>query len=65
MRAVLPTIEEALAPFGVRPHWGKVFTMEGAAVRDAFPRMADFIALRDRVDPDRRFDNAFLERLLA
>ncbi|WP_377645303.1 FAD-binding protein [Oryzobacter terrae] len=65
VRAVLPRVEEALAPFGVRPHWGKVFTMEGATVRDAFPRMADFVALRDRVDPDRRFDNAFLQRLLA
>ncbi len=65
VRAVLPGIEEALAPFGVRPHWGKVFTMEGATVRDAFPRMADFVALRDRVDPERRFDNAFVQRLLA
>ena len=39
--------------------------MEGATVRDAFPRMADFVALRDRVDPERRFDNAFVQRLLA
>ncbi|WP_392544066.1 FAD-binding protein [Oryzobacter telluris] len=65
VRAVLPVIEEALRPFGVRPHWGKVFTMEPAEVRAAFPRMADFVALRDRVDPGRRFDNAFLQCLLG
>lgn len=65
VRAVLPGIEAALAPFGVRPHWGKVFTMEPDTVRAAFPRMADFVALRDRVDPQRRFDNAFLQRLLG
>lgn len=65
VRAVLPVIEEALTPFGIRPHWGKVFTMEPEAVRAAFPRMADFVALRDRVDPERRFDNAFLQRFVG
>ncbi len=65
VRAVLPVVEEALRPFGVRPHWGKVFTMEAAEVRAAFPRLPDFVSLRDRVDPGRRFDNAFLQRLLA
>jgi xylitol oxidase len=65
VRSVLPVIEEALRPFGVRPHWGKVFTMEAIEVRAAFRRMPDFVVLRDRVDPDRRFDNAFLQRLLG
>ena len=27
---VLPMIERELAPFGVRPHWGKLFTIPGA-----------------------------------
>lgn len=64
VRAVLPTIEQALLPFRPRPHWGKVFTMAPTQIRTAFPRLDDFIALRDRVDPDRCFDNAFLRRVL-
>jgi xylitol oxidase len=30
-----------------------------------YPRMADFRALRDRVDPDRVFGNAFLDRAIG
>ena len=51
-------------PLGARPHWGKVFEMDAGALADAFPRLPDFAALRDRVDPDRVFGNAFLDRVL-
>ncbi len=30
VRKVLPMIERELAPFGVRPHWGKLFTLAPA-----------------------------------
>ena len=63
--AVLPVIEEALAPFGARPHWGKCFTLESAELREVHPRLTDFAALRDRLDPSRKFGNAFLERCLG
>jgi xylitol oxidase len=57
---VVAAIEEALAPLAARPHWGKVFHH---APRPA--RLADFLALRDRLDPSRKFGNAFVERHLA
>jgi xylitol oxidase len=64
--AVLPLVEDALAPFAPRPHWGKVFTATGAgspaALRAAYPRFDDFRALAARLDPQGRFHNAFLER---
>jgi xylitol oxidase len=53
--ALLPAIEERLAPYAPRPHWGKVFTMPVAA-DPAFGQ------LRARVDPDGRFGNAFADR---
>ena len=59
------TIEEALLPLGARPHWGKVFEMDAGALAEAFPRLADFRALRDRVDPQRVFGNAFVDRVLG
>ncbi len=54
--ALLPRIEAALAPFEPRPHWGKVF-VESPAAR--YPRLAEFRALRARLDPDGVFGNAF------
>ncbi|MEO7752807.1 MAG: D-arabinono-1,4-lactone oxidase [Terracoccus sp.] len=63
--AVLPAIEEALVPLGARPHWGKCFAMTAESVAGLYPRMGDFLALRNRVDPDRKFDNDFLRRVLG
>ncbi len=63
--AVLPAIEEALLPLGARPHWGKCFVAGVRELDPLYPRMSDFRALRDRVDPDRVFGNAFLDRVLG
>ena len=65
VRRVVRDIEAALVPLGARPHWGKVFEMDAGALADAFPRLRDFAALRERVDPDRVFGNAFLDRVLG
>ncbi|ALX65740.1 D-arabinono-1,4-lactone oxidase [Microbacterium sp. XT11] len=62
VRALLPEIEAAL-PASARPHWGKVFTLDGAEVRARYPRWADFAALAAEHDPERRFVNDYLERL--
>ncbi|MFC4137740.1 MULTISPECIES: D-arabinono-1,4-lactone oxidase [unclassified Microbacterium] len=62
VRALLPDIEAAL-PETARPHWGKVFTLDGAEVRRRYSRWDDFAALRAELDPDRRFVNPYLERL--
>lgn len=62
--AVLPRIEEVLAPFDPRTHWGKVSSMSRADLRRVYPRLDDFAALARRVDPAGRFHNAFLERIL-
>ncbi|MDZ8170495.1 D-arabinono-1,4-lactone oxidase [Microbacterium xanthum] len=57
--AVLPLIEDAL-PASARPHWGKLFAMDSATLARRYPRWDDFTALRDRLDPDRRFANDYL-----
>jgi xylitol oxidase len=65
--AVAPAVlavEEALAPLGARPHWGKVFTTDPDVVRSLCPRLPDFEALRDRLDPERVLTNAFVDRYL-
>ncbi len=65
VRVVLGALEEVLTPLGARPHWGKVFVADHAALSEAYPRLADFAHLRDRLDPTRRFGNAFLDRVLG
>ncbi|MGX4689083.1 FAD-binding protein [Streptomyces sp. JNUCC 63] len=65
--AVLPVVrrlEEALEPFGPRPHWGKVFTTPTAALRGRYPRLGDFHILARELDPTGKFTNAFLTDLL-
>lgn len=62
VEAFLPAIEDALAPFGARPHWGKLFTVR-PEVGALYPRWSDFRALRERFDPRGILRNPFLERL--
>lgn len=59
---VLPVMEEALAPFNARPHWGKLFHADAARLAGLYPRFADFKDLAERLDPEHKFRNEFLSR---
>lgn len=59
--AVLPDIEDALAPFDARPHWGKVYAMGAETVGALYPRMGSFRSLAMDLDPEAKFHNDFLE----
>ncbi|KMS76012.1 FAD-linked oxidoreductase [Streptomyces viridochromogenes] len=48
-----------------RPHWGKVHTRDAEYFAQVYPRFGEFTALRDRLDPDRRFQNDYLRRVLG
>jgi FAD-linked oxidoreductase len=48
-----------------RPHWGKVHTRDAEYLAKAYPRFSEFTALRDRLDPQRRFTNDYLRRVLG
>jgi xylitol oxidase len=60
VRQLLPVIERELAPFGVRPHWGKLFTVPAADLQARYERLADFRKLARELDPRGKFRNAFL-----
>jgi len=66
--AVLPVvtaIERQLAPFGPRPHWGKIFTTPAADLHDRYERLPDFLALARHYDPAGKFRNAYTARVLG
>ena len=48
-----------------RPHWGKLHYRDAASLAAAYPRFADFVALRERLDPTRKFGNAYLDSVLG
>lgn len=61
---VLAEIEAVLLPLDARPHWGKLFLDRDRVVRERYPRLSEFHALADRLDPEHRFRNRFVRRLL-
>ncbi|MEU0004635.1 D-arabinono-1,4-lactone oxidase [Streptomyces sp. NPDC006314] len=48
-----------------RPHWGKVHTRNAEYFDRVYPRFGEFTALRDRLDPERLFQNDYLRRVLG
>lgn len=63
--AYFAAVEEIMLHHGGRPHWGKTHTLGAEALRERYPRFDDFLALRDRLDPERVFRNPHLERVLG
>jgi xylitol oxidase len=62
VQAFLPLIEERLAPFNVRPHWGKLFTMSPEVLQSRYEKLADFKELINKYDPEGKFRNEFIEK---
>ncbi len=50
---------------GGRPHWGKCHSLTATTLASLYPRWDDFLALRERMDPDRRFLNPYLSQLFG
>ena len=64
VRKLLPQIEAALAPFGVRPHWGKLYTIDARTVQGSYERFPDFLKLLKTYDPIGKFKNDYLNRII-
>jgi L-gulono-1,4-lactone dehydrogenase len=63
--AYLDAMESVMRAHDGRPHWGKLHTRTAADLAPAYPRFEEFLALRDRLDPDRLFVNDYLRRVLG
>ncbi|MDT0450212.1 D-arabinono-1,4-lactone oxidase [Streptomyces hesseae] len=64
-QAYFTAVEQIMTAHGGRPHWGKLHNRDAAYLADVYPRFAEFTAVRDRLDPDRVFGNAYLRRVLG
>jgi xylitol oxidase len=61
---ILPQIERQLKPFGVRPHWAKLFTVPPASLQAQYVRLGEFQAMLKQYDPGTKFRNGFLSQNL-
>lgn len=58
-------VEDIMMAHEGRPHWGKMHTRGADYLRGVYPRFDEFVAVRDRYDPDRTFANPYLSRVLG
>jgi len=64
-RDYFDAVEAAMVDLGGRPHWGKLHTRTAADLAAAYPRWDEFQAVRRRLDPEGRFTNDHVERVLG
>ncbi len=64
-RDYFSAFEEIAAAHSGRPHWGKMHSLGVEELTALYPRMGDFRAVRDRLDPDRVLANQYLTRVLG
>ena len=57
--------ESIVAAVDGRPHWGKLHSLDSGRLRSLYPRFDEFRRVRAEVDPDGRFGNAYLTRILG
>ena len=58
-------VEDILRGYNARPHWGKVHYREAEELSSLYPRWDEFIALRNRLDPQRTFANAYTDTVFG
>jgi L-gulonolactone oxidase len=63
--AYFAAVERVMIALDGRPHWGKLHTRTAEQLRGSYPAFDAVVALRDRVDPQRRFGNPYRERVLG
>ncbi|MBB5908463.1 FAD-binding protein [Actinoalloteichus hymeniacidonis] len=62
---VLTRLEQSLAPWSFRPHWGKLFVLPPEELRGRYPEFDRFRSLRREFDPHGRFRNETIDTWFA
>lgn len=58
-------VERIMDSYGGRPHWGKMHFQRAETLAERYPRWDEFQAVRHRMDPEGRFTNPYLDRVLG
>ena len=58
-------VEDILRSYDARPHWGKMHYRDAEELSKLYPRWDEFIALRNQLDPQRTFSNAYTDTVFG
>ncbi len=58
-------VETLMREFDGRPHWGKLHFQTRETLQPLYPMWDDFQQIRARLDPEGRFANTYLDRVLG
>ena len=58
-------VEDIMNDYGGRPHWGKLHFQTAETLAPRYPQWDEFQRVRARLDPDGRFSNPYLDRVLG
>lgn len=58
-------VEQIMNDYEGRPHWGKLHFQTAETLGSRYPQWSRFQQVRNQLDPDRRFSNAYLDRVLG
>jgi FAD-linked oxidoreductase len=63
--AYFRAVEAIMDEYGGRPHWGKRHYQSAATLEPRYREWERFQDIRERFDPERRFENDYLRRVLG
>lgn len=58
-------VEEIMASYGGRPHWGKRHSLGSAQLKPLYPEFDAFRKVREKLDPGGTFGNSYTDRVLG
>ena len=58
-------VEDILRAYDARPHWGKMHYRDAEELSKLYPRWDEFIALRNKLDPQRTFSNVYSDTVFG
>ena len=58
-------VERIMNDYEGRPHWGKLHFQSAETLALRYPQWGRFQAVRDRLDPERRFANEYTRKVLG
>jgi len=64
-QAYFDRFESIVAEVAGRPHWGKLHSLDAERLGPLYPRYNEFRRVRAGVDPEGRFGNSYLTRVLG
>lgn len=63
--AIFARFEQIMRAHGGRPHWAKEHSLRARELAPLYSRWADFLRVREKLDPNGTFLNSYLRELLG